>query len=319
MELTNSNSEYREIYEHANSDYPLAVYFVDPDENFLNAVRWHWHDEIEIDIIREGHALYTFRDETVTVKTSDAILIKSNVFHSIKSIGSGCKIISIIFSPSLLFPDSSVYTRNTYLDPLNNSSEKYLLFGHHDRIGKSVLSYLEDIVDYNLSREFGYEILTKSSLCQLWYTIIKDLPRTEAVPKNEIKEIRTTSDDERIKDAITFISEYYADPITLEEIAESIHISKSECCRLFKRSIGMPPFEYLKRYRILKACESMLKNQRDDESISILANNVGFNNASYFNKVFREYMDCTPSEFKKQSKTERRDKMSPFGMSFTHI
>lgn len=321
MNFNNTESEYKETYDHANSDYPLAVYFVDPDENFLSTVRWHWHEEIEIDIIREGHAIYNLGDEEVVVRTSDAIFIKSNVFHSIKSMGPGCKIISLIFSPSLLFPDSSTYTKSTYLDPINSSNEKYMIFGHHDRIGKALISYLNDVLDYNLTRIFGYELLTKSSLSLLWYTLIKEIPRTTVpVHKNELRELKSTSsDEERIKDALTFISENYFDPITLEEIADSIHISKSECCRLFKRSIGMSPFEYLKRYRILKACEIMLKKKRDDESISDLASNVGFNNASYFNKVFREYMSCTPSEFKKQSKTERRDKLSPFGMSFTHI
>lgn len=319
MGAKSNYSDYKEIYEHANEDYPLGVYYLEPEESFIQSVNWHWHDEIQIDIVREGHALYTFSDHELVVRTSDAIIIKSNVVHSIKSMGPSCKIISLIFSPSLLFPDSSPYTKSTYLAPFNNTTDKYQVFGHHDRIGKTIISYLEDIIDYNLSKEFGYEILTKSALCQLWYTLIKDLPRSSTKPIRDNREPKPSPDDERIKDALTFIANNYSDNIALEDIADSIHISKSECCRLFKRSIDMSPFEYLKRYRILKACDTMLKNQRNDESISVLANNVGFNNASYFNKVFKEYMGCTPSEYKKQSKTERRDKMSPFGMSFSYL
>ena len=58
---------YKEIYEHVNNDYPLGVYFVKPDEYFLNNIPWHWHDEIEIDVVREGNAIYTIGEIDVTV------------------------------------------------------------------------------------------------------------------------------------------------------------------------------------------------------------------------------------------------------------
>ena len=42
----------------------------------------------------------------------------------------------------------------------------------------------------------------------------------------------------------------------------------------------------------------MIKSQRNDESISYLAGIVGFNSASYFNKLFKEYVGCTPTEYR---------------------
>ncbi|MCR4647693.1 MAG: AraC family transcriptional regulator [Lachnospiraceae bacterium] len=312
-------NNYKEIYEHVNDDYPLAVYFVKPDEYFLNNVPWHWHEEMEIDVVRDGDAVYTIGDDVIEVSNQNAIIVKSNVAHSIKARNTDCSIISIIFSPTILFSGLDSQMSAAYLNPFMNSGEKYQLIDPSDRIGKALFSYIEDIIDYNLNKEFGYELQTKSALYQLWLILIKDLPRTARITKSEPVEEKFSADEERIKDAILFIQENYPDSISLDDIAASIHISKSECCRLFKRTIKLSPFEYLMRYRILQACDIMIKSQRNDESISYLAGSVGFNSASYFNKLFKEYVGCTPTEFRNKSKTERRDKLSPFGMSFSHI
>ena len=314
-----SDNNFKEIYEHVNSDYPLAVYFVKPDEYFLNNVPWHWHEELEIDVVREGTAVYTIGEDIIKVPAGNAIIIKSNVFHSIKSDDGECTIISIIFSKNILFTDSDSAMSLSYFNPFSKMHDKAKFINSSDRVGKALFSYIEDIIDYNLNREYGYELLTKSALYQFWYLLVKDMPHKELARKNVANIAKTSADDERIKDAILFIQENYSDIITLEDIADSIHISKSECCRLFKRTINLTPFEYLTRYRILKACDIMIKSQRNDESISYLAGIVGFNSASYFNKLFKEYVGCTPTEFRRQSKTERRDKLSPFGMSFSHI
>ena len=310
---------YKEIYEHVNSDYPLAVYFVKPDEYFLNNVPWHWHEEIEIDVVREGNAVYTIGDDIIKVPAGNAIIIKSDVFHSIKSEDGECTIISIIFSSSILFPESTSPMSVSYMTPFSKMPAKAKFINPSDRVGKALFSYIEDIIDYNLGREYGYELLTKSALYQFWFLLVKDMPHKEFAKKNVENISKTSLDEERMKDAIMFIQKNYSDNITLEDIADSIHISKSECCRLFKRTISLTPFEYLTRFRILQACDIMIKSQRNDESISYLAGVVGFNSASYFNKLFREYVGCTPTEFRKKSKTERRDKLSPFGMSFSHI
>jgi len=312
-------NNYKEIYEHFNNDYPLAVYFVKPDEYFLNNVPWHWHEEMEIDVVREGNAIYTVGEDVIKVPSGSAIMIKSNVAHSIQSENGDCMIISIIFSPTLLFSEQDSQMSITYFNPFISNYKKARFINPDDRVGKAVFSYIEDIIDYNLNKEFGYELLTKSALYQMWLLIIKDLPHKELAVKKQHVEEKSSADDERIKDAITFIQENYPENISLDDIASSIHISKSECCRLFKRTIKLSPFEYLMRYRILMACDTMIQSLHNDESISYLATSVGFNSASYFNKLFKEYVGCTPSEFRKKSKTERRDKLSPFGMSFSHF
>ncbi|WP_253287447.1 helix-turn-helix domain-containing protein [Clostridium bornimense] len=61
----------------------------------------------------------------------------------------------------------------------------------------------------------------------------------------------------------------------------------------------MTPFNYLKEYRVLQS-NNYLSNS--DESISNIAFKVGFNGISYYGKVFKEHMNCSPSQYRMNHK-----------------
>ena len=115
-----------------------------------------------------------------------------------------------------------------------------------------------------------------------------------------------------IRRAINYIREHYSENITLDDLAASIHLSKSECCRCFKRTLQLTPFEYLMKYRIFRAASILQMNVPAPRSMSALAFSVGFNNASYFNKVFKQYLHCTPSEYKRKIKNNPTGEYEPF-------
>ena len=317
----NPYESLQEIVEHENRDYPVGVYYVEPGEMFMEHVRWHWHNEMEVDLVREGEALYKIGDKSFHVREGQAVLINKNVMHSIDSAGEQkCVIMSLIFSPDFLFPQKDSSFANNYLKPVAESHFfRYRIFNPKERWDRSVISYLEDIFYANLQKEFGYELQTLSLLCQLWLLLLSKVSSEKA----EIEDIEVpksmTADEIRIKDAIVFIEQNYQEPITLADIADSIHVSKSECCRCFNRAVNMTPFEYLMHYRILKAADLIQRNQKDPMPISELAITVGFNNTSYFNKRFREYFGCTPTQYRKMAKTEHRDSLGTFGLSLSHI
>ncbi len=60
----------------------------------------------------------------------------------------------------------------------------------------------------------------------------------------------------------------------------------------------MTPFEYLMRYRILEATKKMIETIKNPMSIADIALSVGFNNVSYFNKLFKKFLGCTPTYYR---------------------
>lgn len=322
MQPTSQNHDYQQIMAHANEDYPVGVYYVEPNKMYMNHVRWHWHEELEINLVKSGSAEFTIGEEKIIVNEGQAIFLNRNVLHAIHSVNKeDCILLSLLFNPVILFHNENSSLSLSFINPLmGDSGPRYMIFDRKKMWGRSVLSYISDILDANFSKEYGYELATKAYLCQLWLLLLKECKHT-SLPDNTSKEKppALSPDEMRIKDAIAFIQQNYADSITLDDIAASIHVSKSECCRCFKRAVNMTPFEYLMKYRILQAANRILQNDRSMTSISELAVSVGFNNTSYFNKLFKKYFDCTPTEYRKLSKTEHRDQLSHFGLSLTHI
>lgn len=83
---------------------------------------------------------------------------------------------------------------------------------------------------------------------------------------------------------IRYISERYQNPIALGELAEQCGMNSNYFCRAFKEFTGITPVEYLNFYRVESACERILKAE---ESITEIAFLCGFNDFSYFIKVFK--------------------------------
>lgn len=73
-------------------------------------------------------------------------------------------------------------------------------------------------------------------------------------------------------------------------------MSEGQFCRFFKSQVHMTLIEYINYYRIGAACDQLLSGS---EPVSSIATGCGYSNISYFNRMFRKYMHCTPKEYRK--------------------
>ena len=289
----------QEMKVHGDIDFPVILYPVTLSELYFRLIRWHWHPEIELIYVVEGKVDALIDEESFILEPGQGIMVNQNVLHAFRRVeGYESVFISIVFHPRFIFEYGTTTLSVKYLHPIvNNPDMKYLILQDSDPHTAPVISYMKQIEALYNSREFGYEIACKAALCNLWNVLLK-LPQH---PKPSVaKSKRLLNDEQRIKDAIVFIEEHFAEPITLDEIAASIHISKSECCRCFQRVLRVTPFEYLLKYRIFYAAKLIHQQDPAASSISNLAITVGFGNISYFNKVFKRVLNMTPTEYKKQ-------------------
>ncbi|MBO5754478.1 MAG: helix-turn-helix domain-containing protein, partial [Clostridia bacterium] len=119
---------------------------------------------------------------------------------------------------------------------------------------------------------------------------------------------------ERIKKVI---ADRFTEETTVEQIAETVGISRYYMCHIFKRETGLTPQEYRKELRMKKAKELLVGS---DKTVSEIAAAVGFFDASYFAKTFARDETVTPMQYRKLlKKGEIRDKDAAYYSMIPHI
>ncbi|MBP1964233.1 response regulator [Paenibacillus aceris] len=106
------------------------------------------------------------------------------------------------------------------------------------------------------------------------------------------------SDRNSIIKATQFIQQYYQQEISLQSIANLVHLSKNYFANLFKKEMGESFLEYLTRIRIEKA-KSLLTGELKTADIGHL---VGIADPKYFSKVFKKIAGVSPSEYRSRAK-----------------
>jgi AraC-like DNA-binding protein len=283
------------------SGYPLELTRLDSSLISPDEAKCHRHDEIELIYISQGNVCASCADIDILAGEGDILFINQDVEHFVTFEGGTSEIYSIVINPSFILDFEQLELENKYVHPIIcDSTFSHLHVSKGDAVYDQFITPLSNIIELNLSHTNGYELLSRSYIIQLWkliYDIFNNRFPTNA-PSTHGTKVRTSlQNEQRVRQACIYIHEHFTEPITLEDIADSILVSKSECCRCFKRVCSMSPFEYLMKYRIERASINMQLNTSN--SIADIAGSVGFNNISYFNKVFKKFMGCTPSEYKK--------------------
>ena len=98
-----------------------------------------------------------------------------------------------------------------------------------------------------------------------------------------------------VQKGIDYVVGHYQENVTLDALVESSGYSESHFCHRFKEVTGHTPFAYLNRVRVIKAAELLITT---GDKITEIAARCGFDNVSYFNRVFRRQMGTSPREYR---------------------
>ncbi len=102
-----------------------------------------------------------------------------------------------------------------------------------------------------------------------------------------------------IEQALHYIKENYKEKISVEDIANQTHISASHLFAIFKKQIGVSPICFLNNYRLSVAAELL---QGTTKPINQISAEVGIDDSIYFNKIFKNHYQMSPSKYRETYK-----------------
>lgn len=287
---TITDHNLQEMRQHGTKEFPVGVYTDDFAEFEQGMIPWHWHEEIQFDLVLDGRIHFQTGSRITMLTRGQAVFINAGVLHQIlPEEGTEGQIAAYVLRDSLLESDvlSAVYQK--CILPVIKGQTDCVVF---DEAGGREAKYLREIKELFEKGEDGCQIEIKGLFCCLWSCLLKKAQREMGAVS-----VRERRDMDRIKAAITFIQSHFNEPLSLETVAEHLAISKSELCRCFQRVMGMTPYEYLIRHRIGEASKLL---RQTDERILDIALACGFGSIGHMGRYFRRYCGCSPSLFRKK-------------------
>ena len=249
-----------------------------------------------IHYVCEGEASIILTDETIKLRPGYLYLTPAYIQHSYAcSAKLSLYYIHIYENPELR---SSIFDRYSFPKEIKS-----------DQLLATVIQHLYDL---NPGRELkmydpkGYDNSTelmKNMALQTASPIARAaenqaiihllMSRFLAEATNKIPQV-----EKRLLRVLDYIDENIHHPIAIEQLANLIFISKDHLIRLFKKHMNATPVHYINQKKIEKAQLMMLI---DEDNIQQLCFKLGFENISYFNRLFKKFTGETPMSYKRRT------------------
>ena len=285
------DSARRELEKHGTETFPMTVNHDDLWSFEGKNVPIHWHNDLEINLIREGEAVFQVYQKSYRVRTGEGFLLNRNVPHSCSSPGNEhVRYSTILVRPDFLYGDfGSDVERKCFQPFLQNSAIPCIHLTGFDENGKEILQKLNQVEEAFDRKRFCYELKIKGLLCEAFAVILYGHRQelTKFVPAN-LQEL------ERLEKMLNYLNMHFTEVISLQDLADQVHLSREVCCRFFKKMTGKTITGYLEEYRTNKSFSLVQSGQY---SMTQITEMVGFSNPSRFASAFRKRFGCNPGEY----------------------
>ncbi|SET97919.1 AraC family transcriptional regulator [Paenibacillus sp. NFR01] len=98
-----------------------------------------------------------------------------------------------------------------------------------------------------------------------------------------------------VEECLHFLHAHYNENVTVEMMSASLKLDRKYLSALFKRSVGLPPQQYLLNYRMAKACELLAETRC---TVGEISRSVGYQDPLLFSRMFKKVKQVSPSEYR---------------------
>lgn len=292
--------QYENYQEKRNPDESPFPYLTYPCSIPLDfpLVPLHWHDEMEFVYIKKGQGLVSLDFTPLTVTAGDIVLICPGQLHTIEQLcPESMEYENIIFPLTLLGSRQPDVCWEQYIMPISRRQVSLpALITPDKEYYQDIASCIDRIDEIRRSFPEGYELIIKGKLFELFFCLYSRNAVTADTPSGSEAGSQKRSLD-KTRQILKIVEQHYSEKISIKEMAEACGFSQSHFMKFFKSTIGMPFTAYLNDYRLTMASRLLLSSE---DSILTIAGDTGFDNLSYFNRIFKQRFGMTPREFRRR-------------------
>lgn len=252
------------------------------------------HEAIEIKCFYEGESTLLIDSKLIRVRAGDIVVINPYELHTTIDDGGPSRGKYHLYMVELDFFSG---LKNIDIDLRHLVCENRTSFKNYFKQNKAMYNILTSIAN-------EYEINDEATRLCVFGLMTEFFAQLLRCGRNEDKESldNITRYQAIIEPALQLIRENYSEEITLDMLAEVCNISKFHFCRIFKKVIGMSVIQYLNSYR-LKVANTMIVNS--GKQIGEIASLCGFDDVSYFCRIYKKFYGCTPKKAKVDTSSKK--------------
>ena len=255
-----------------------------------DAFKWHYHyhPEYEIVCVFEGSGRRHVGNHLSNYTNGDLVLIGSNLPHGgfgYGSVGTHEEVV-IQFKEDFLGESFLSKPEMKSIKKLFERSKRGICFSGETQ--SKIAKQLPDLLEAPpFERLLALLKVLQTMASSKEYTLLNAA---------ENRYNFSLKDQERLKKVYGFVENHFSQNIDIQEVADICHLTVPAFCNYFKKNLNQTFTDFTNEYRVNQACIMLLEGLE----IVDICFRCGFNNVSYFGRVFKQIKGTNPSEFRRK-------------------
>ena len=244
----------------------------------------HWHDRLELAMIRTGKMRVIFGEETMDIRAGDLMIANAGQLHGGFAVDEGVSYTTIMFEPTILLNHSQAS-----VNLINPIIRRTVSFYNRTDL-PNIIQAVEQLIGYATLEDISAPLLVQGKTYELLGLLYRNCMRplsTEPI------------DDDRFRAVLAHVNEHYCAALTTRVLSDMFGYEESYFCRRFKAITGMTFTRYVLLLRLEKAQKLLCSRQIRTRD---LAASCGFADVGYFCRCFKRHFGVSPMEYKNQNR-----------------
>ena len=256
--------------------------------------RMHWHDHLEIALVLDGHGTFRFGRRAIAAEAGDVFFIDNSQPHvALADSGADLRLLLVLFRPELICGAGSRDLDLGYLAPFHadEHGQSPRIRGR-TRLGRDVAASLRELRSIEARHDRAERHLADATLRRALALVNRSWKTGARGPRRKV----TPDRREQIRPVLEYVDDHPYEHVTLEDVADVVHVSSSRIRHLFKDVMGLGFKEYVTHVRLVEAKRLLLNS---DRSVADIAGAVSYTNLNQFYKVFYRSCAMSPAEYRR--------------------